>query len=586
MRNARILFGLLLFIFPVFSFAQNADEAAKEKLRQQSDLIDQLLNDSKNLRLPENRAYVYAKIGSALWQNNQKRARELFQNSIAELIAAQAEAETEKGSQQYFQSLIYGQQPRWNILFLIAARDAEFALEAMLKTRPARISRVVVNFSDDYTADQQYARTELQNEQRLLSIAAEQNPERAVKLIRESLKKGVTYETVNLLRKVFEKNAEMGNSLAEEVGQRFLDTNFDENRQVLDVLGYFLSEATRQKSAEEKAFKVSDETIRALASKILDYWFKPGNSLYGYGSSFSIVEKFFPARAAEAKKRYEQVNSQNQTEQQQEYYKLLQSDVSAEELIRQAPNMPRAWRNELYRRAAEKMAQNGNVSQAEKILTDNLSEQETDYYISQFNYNLVNQAVSKGNYDEAVGFAARITNLSYRISALTQIANAIFQKDPKENKRAALSVLDRARTLISDPPESFDEITMLLNLSNAYGAIEPARAFDLLESLTDSFNEIIQASAVLAKYRPTGNFRQGEFAVVNGQFSYNVPSFDYILQTLKNSDFKRAVSFTGRFHRADTRIALQLHLIDENFSNGITNMQIMELPVGTRFSIN
>ena len=586
MRNARILLGLLLFIFPVFTFAQNADEAAKEKLKRQNDLIEKILSDAKNLRLPENKAFVYAKIGSALWQADQKRARQLFQNSIAELIAAQAEGEAEKGSQQYFQSLIYGQQPRWNILFLIAARDAEFALEAMIKTRPARISRVDVNFSDDYAPDQQNARTELQNEQRLLSLAAEQNPERAVKLIRESLKKGVTYETVNLLKKVFEKNAEMGNSLAEEVGQKFLDTDFAANRQIPDVLYYFLNEATREKSAEEKALKISDETVRALASKMLDYWLKPGNPFNGYGSSFYIVEKIFPARAAEVKKRYEQFNVQNQTEQQQEYYKLLQSDASAEELIRRASDMPRSWRNELYRRAAEKMAQNGNVSQAEKILSDNLSEQESDYYVSQFNYNLANQAISKGNYDEAAAFAAKISNLNYRISALTQIANSIFQKDPKENKRAALAVLDQGRALISEPPESFDEISMLFNLGYAYCAIEPARAFDLLESLTEPLNEIIQASAVLAKYRTTGNFRQGEFQVINGQFSYNVPSFDNLLQTLKDKDFERAVSFTERFSRADTRIALQIQLIDENFTGSIDNLQIMPLPLGTRFSIN
>ncbi|HEY0429349.1 MAG TPA: hypothetical protein VGC76_16325 [Pyrinomonadaceae bacterium] len=564
MRNARILFGLLLFIFPVFIFAQNTDEAAKQKSRQQLDLLEQILIDSKNLRLPENKAYVYAKIGNALWQSDEKRARELFLNSVSELSAAQIEAESEKGNKQNFKDLIYGVQPRWSILFLIANRDAELAIEAMNKTRPAKLARVDVNFSEDYTSAQQYARSELQNEQQLLSIAVEQNPERAIKLVRGSFKKGLTYETVNLLNKIFVKDADAGNELAEETGQIFLETDLASNYQALDILYYFLYVVGQDKTAGEKALKISDKTLRDLASKMLDYWLKPETKSFNNASYFSIIEKLFPERAAQVKRKYEQVNNQTQSSKEQEYYKLMDSDLPPEEFIRQAQTMPRSFRNELYRRAAEKTAQAGNVAQAERILTENLSEDESEYYVSQFNYNLSVQATSQKKFDEAAAIADRIPGLGQRINALTYLATTIYQKDPKENQKAALAILDGVRALLSDAPETYEEMMLLLNLASSYGQIEPARAFALIETLVMPLNEVSQANAVVAKFRDFMNIRQGEFQVSNGQSSLGVANLDSVLQTLKNSDFERAVNFTNSFARLDTRIALQLQMIDEN----------------------
>jgi hypothetical protein len=62
----RFLFIFTIFIFPFFISAQNVDEAAKEKLRQETVLLERILADAKNLRLPENRAFIYAKVGNAL----------------------------------------------------------------------------------------------------------------------------------------------------------------------------------------------------------------------------------------------------------------------------------------------------------------------------------------------------------------------------------------------------------------------------------------------------------------------------------------------------------------------------------------
>ncbi len=65
MSAIRFFFVFVLLVFPFSVSAQNNDkavkdndEAVKEKLRRETALLDQILFDAKNLRLPENRAFV------------------------------------------------------------------------------------------------------------------------------------------------------------------------------------------------------------------------------------------------------------------------------------------------------------------------------------------------------------------------------------------------------------------------------------------------------------------------------------------------------------------------------------------------
>ncbi|MDQ6786613.1 MAG: hypothetical protein M3033_07310, partial [Acidobacteriota bacterium] len=533
----RFLFVLVFFALPVFVFAQDAaaDEAAKEKLRRQTALLEQILSDAKNFRLPENRAFIYAKAGNSLWQSDEKRARQFFQNSIAELIAAQAEVENEKGNnKQFLNNLIYGQSPRWEILYLIASRDADFALDALARTRPNKLVQAVSNFSPDNvnSPSQQFARNEIQNEQRLIALAAEQSPQRAIKLLRESLKKEVSYDTINLLKRIHQKDAETANQLAEEVGQKLLDTKFDESNQDSSFMQYFLAEFGQKQTtpppasesvsethitlSETNSIKVSDQLLRDLSDKIVKFILRPNaTSFYGNENAFKVIERFFPAAVAQIRQR--QTKFQNQTGQSEDYNKLMQSDATSEELLSRAEKFPVAYQKEIYRRAAEKTAQAGNVAQAQKILTSNLpDEEEADRYLSQLNYNLANQAISQSKFDDANAIINQIPDENLRLSAFVYLANSVYQKNPKENQKWALSILEQARGLVPDAPEKFSEINSLLSLASAYAVIEPSEAFRLIESLSPTLEELLQASAVLAKFNDYGNFRQGEYQISSG----------------------------------------------------------------------
>ncbi len=574
----RFLFVFAFFAFSFSVFSQNNDEAVKEKLRQETALLEQILTDAKNLRLAENRAFIYAKVGNALWQTDEKRARALFQSSIADLIAAQTEAEAEKGKKEYLNNLIYGQSPRWDILHIIAARDAEFALDALIKTRPGKIAQAISNLTgDNQSPSRQYARNEIQGEQRIIAMAVEQSPQRAVKLLRESLKKEVSYDTVNLLRKIHRKDPETANELTEAVGQKLLDTKLNEDNQDTNFIQNFLGELGQEKTEETTTLKVSDRLLRDLAEKLVKFVLRPNaTSFYMNPSALKVVERFFPASVAQIKQK--QAKYENQNGQYQGYNKLMQGEASSEELISQADKYPRSYRNEIYRRAAEKTAQSGNIAEAQKIITTNLSEEESESYLSQLNYNLATQAISQGKFNEANQFINQMPEESIRLNALIYLATSIYQKAPQENQKWAATVLDEARSLVSDAPEKTSEINSLVSVAAAYALIEPAQAFRLIESLTAPLNEFSEASAVVAKFSDYGNFRQGEYQISTGNNSLGVYNLTNVLQTLKNKDFDRVIRFTSGFSRLDVRVSLTIQLIDPNFSNS----SFQNLPVQGR----
>ena len=181
-------------------------------------------------------------------------------------------------------------------MFLIANRDAEFALAMQAKTRPESLPVSLESFSQTqiYSTLYQAVKSDLQNEQRLIAIAADQNPERAAKLLRESIKKHISYESLNLLRKIYQKDAALGAKLADEIAEEFLSHDLTKNYEEMNVLSNFLSEFAVEKSATDKTLKISENLVRSLAAKMLDVWLNPETtSFYGYTNS-PIFENISP----------------------------------------------------------------------------------------------------------------------------------------------------------------------------------------------------------------------------------------------------------------------------------------------------
>ncbi len=309
---ARFLCCLFVFLFPLFIFAQNPDDsAAKTKQQRQAILIEQILADITNLKLAENRALVFAKVGNLTWKSDEKRARTLFQNAVGELINAQTLAEADKKNAPYQNDLLTGQSTRPQILNIIASRDAELALEYLYKTRPAALLKAlsappaiknskIGNSANNYSY---LAQNEMNLEQSFVRMAADQSPERALKLLKESLKKGLSSETLNLLKKLHEKDADAADALVSEIVGKLVQSNFTKENQPdfqnINAATIFLTDFIREKPLTEKVLKFDDGQMRNLADKVVNFYLQQ-NDRNGY---YKRLLDFVDCRKARARKR-------------------------------------------------------------------------------------------------------------------------------------------------------------------------------------------------------------------------------------------------------------------------------------------
>ena len=117
----------------------------------------------------------------------------------------------------------------------------------------------------------------------------------------------MTNETLNLLRKLYEKDADAANEMASEIVGKLIQKGFStENQnfsQNANVAMSFLSEYIRAKSESEKYIKFESSQMQTLADKMIVFALESNNryaNAYAY-SILPIAEKLSPGSVAKIK---------------------------------------------------------------------------------------------------------------------------------------------------------------------------------------------------------------------------------------------------------------------------------------------
>lgn len=569
-----LAFLVLLFALPVFAQQGDKNEAA-EKQRKAAILIDQVIADTPNLKLGENRAIVYATLGNIGWKNDPAAGRAFFENAIAELVAAQALAEATRKAMSAQSDLLQGQTVRPQILNIIARHDAEMALTALVKTRPIAVNDALRYQAgkgqkiSNYSQYNYLAQNEFNLEQSFMRMAAEQKPEKAAKLLKDSLKKGISGETLNLLKKLYEKDplaaASIGSEIADKlIKGKFLTANDQPDNAAINAATTFLTDFIRERNPNDKSFTFDESQMRTLAERLIAFQLDQGAS-YGYyaGSLIQVAEKFAPA-AVERLKQTQRNSRGFQSDYNPELQKLLGADTTPEQLLAMAKRYPPNSQSRIYQTAAQKYAQAGDMALARQVIEDNFSDGPLESALASLDWQYVSNLQNNGKFAEAEHLIDEMPEVN-RISALVNLANIAFDKDPVENQNYAVSVLTKARLLIGDKPENSTEMSNTLQIISALAKIDETQAFSQMESLLPQINEITDAAVVFTQFQGNSQIRQGEIVMSQGG-SFGV-YLDYgVFQTLIKKDFERTVNLIGAFSRIETRIRLRLQLAENGLN--------------------
>ncbi|HYJ91077.1 MAG TPA: hypothetical protein VEV84_07205, partial [Pyrinomonadaceae bacterium] len=543
------------------------DDAAKEKQKKVTQLIEQALADTQNLRLPENRAYFYAQIGNLMWPIDQEHATVLFQNAAAELISAQDFAESKRSSNPNSE-LLNGGSTRQQILNIIASRNAESALELLVKTRPLTIQKALAGSTDetsrkidDYYQNRIYlAQNETSMEQNFYRMAADQNPERAVKLLKESLSKNLANDTYYQLQRLAEKDPAAASEMASRVVEKLLNSDYMVDGQPR-YINIQLTNQILSNAMSNQGPKFDSGQIHNLASKLISAYLSDQQVAPYIGQSIiPIAEKFSPAALAQIKKRTAGASNQNQSsELDAAYQKLMEADTTPEQMLTAANKFSLDRRRGIYQSASNKFLGQGNSQAARNVLADNFSGETREQMLSNFDIQNTYNLISQSKFNEAEQVIDGLPE-QQRVSMLINLANSVYSRDQKANKTYAQTLLAKAADLTSERPENSAEMGMLMQVIAGYSSIEPDEAFRLLEGLIPKINELTDAAAVINGFQMNSNVREGEFIMTQGDPFYNYGANASMVGTLAQSDFDRAMKLIDGFNRQELRVSLRLQV--------------------------
>ncbi len=588
-RRLAFLFCLQAVFFS-FALAQGASptdsQSDKEKTKKELEervvrMLDQAAGDAPTLRLPQNRAVVYGIAGDLYWKFDEKRAREMFRNAAGEILIFNAETEKERkeNTEMYFE--FFGNDVRSDVLSLVAKHDADLALEMLLQTRPANLSEAMTRLGrpdsrqegNDYFSfdpDRRRVQQEIALEQRFALLAADENPDRAIKLIKDSLSKGISWNVMPLLQKLYKKDEKKASALADDVIRKIVETDLTKRSEDLSAAIGMLQNSTnpnRPPDPKEKAFKFSDAQLKDLGNKIASTFLQPSNSLSIAMSMARVMpslEKVVPERAVLLKQRQAELtkNMPPELRSMQRQQKLWNMNSTPEEILAEIPKLNEIEKRSAYQSLANRIGNLDDDARAKKLIDQIPDEKARENAADAYESGKIGRASRDGKLDEAKKLIGNLTRKKTQIQKLVALAMEFHKKGTEEDIKTATGLMKDAKALANEFPEDEDELGDLMEVVKGYAIVDPDEAFRIFEPIVDQINDFVQASAILSKYNKRNRaFKKGELVMRSSGYSWDgFLLFRYVMQMqmLGKADLNRMSLLSDRFQRGDTRTIVKL----------------------------
>jgi len=253
-----------------------ANKAREERQKKLLSLLDEIIQQTRSLKLPENRVRIQISLAGSLWPIDEKRARVLFKDAEQSFLEIRAALET--GDPELIQLNQMPESLRQEIVGAEANCDPKMAVDFLRATR-------------DLTSRPQYSghNVEAQLQMRVATQIVSKDPDLALSIAEDSLKLGLDWEAMNLLQSLQSKKplaerflddilssirtSGVGDNIATPIVVNLLRTWSDNNKTAADP------SAPRTTSAINVA-NLNDQTARELATIVM-------NAVVGYKEQLS-----------------------------------------------------------------------------------------------------------------------------------------------------------------------------------------------------------------------------------------------------------------------------------------------------------
>lgn len=423
-----------------------------------------------------------------------------------------------------------------------------------------------------FDPDRQRVQEELALEQKFALAAADANPEKAIRLIKDSLTKGISSNVLSLLQKLNKNDSKKASELAGDVIKKLTDTDLSKSSEDMRAALELLRFAYKPKPAEgkDKPFAFTDAQVKDLANKIATAVLQPSRSMMSallLSESLAMLEKFVPEKGALLRQRQSENESIMPPELKriQQRQALFDPSSSAEDILAQLPKLTNEFdKMAAYEALTSKAVEMEDEGRAKKLIDQIPDEKKRSAALDQLESQRTIRTAKAGKLDEARKMIANITKKSIQIQRLVALALEFKKKDTEKDTAIALELMKDARGLAIEAPETGEQMNDLMEVVRGYAKVDPVIAFKLFEPTIGQFNELLDASAVLARFEPQyASFKKGELEMSINMQSWSLVIFRFIpqMQALAKADLEKMNAAADRFSRDDVRIMVRLYII-------------------------
>lgn len=550
-----MLFCVTIALLLVAPGIRAQTDTKKETEKKTVALLNEIASGAWGLKLPENRVFIMANTADLLWPFDEKRARNLYWEAVNSINSAGPanlkSVDREKITQAYLLTIWL----RRKVLRQVVRRDSQLALDLF------RASRQVLPKEPGLLAEERHF------EQEIAGLIAVRDPAQGLQFARESLAKGLTWELVNLLRQLQQRDAEKASVFAGEIITRLQTTNVAKDLNA-SITALNLLQSSRTRDGDElraevlKPVTLTSDQKQDLVEILLNAALSASaNShlLYQMSEFMPEVEQFFPERRAALERKLATFNETLTKEQRyQSLYNGFVTQGKQEDLVRSAASTDTRTQEYLYQQAVMIAVARGNTDAFREFLSKEVSDSERPKILDLLDVEEINMAAVRKKPDQLRKLLPNIERKEERARAMAELAMLLKEKDE------AAALLDEAATMIKTNLTDEKQTNALLSLLCAYAVVDPPKAFALAERTVDRANSQISMLMLLDRVVKSGAVKKSEIVLDQAgmmQLDFMVFKYGKGVAALAKSDFNRTRALADRFDRNELRLLAQLFIV-------------------------
>lgn len=530
------------------------DKSANAELREKAfNLLASLADQIATLQSGENRARIGSNIAGSLWTHDEKRARSLFR-MVEDEIRLGLQVERKAPSSEYtFQVFL---KLREDTAARMAQHDPELAIDFVRNT-----ASLVYDYArnDDGRISPDIIEHEKALELNLAKLVSTRNPERAVKLARESLANGFSRDLLTILRHS-SKDKTQATMLYKEIVAKLRETDLLADWEALNfaiTLTYLYTPPTADEATyRELNYVLVTKMLAARCGQPLSDDSDRMAFCRQLSAAMPVLQNLYPAETSSLRQwRSEPGGNELETYSARIELDELAENGTIEEILSLTSKYP-AWERAIRFRAIFVAEQAGDLDQVQKIADAYSADPE------------LRQAMDK----RVEYYKKAIANID---QAFAEMQRMLGDLPPKEqilhlynstrgylrlDKKMALKAATQLSALVDALPPGKEQAEYQVELAAIFCQADSDRGFAIIEAMLPTLNELIAASAKLdgyeARYLRDGEWNMSAASAVGNILTILANNAGYFAWY----DFDRAVTLSGQFQRSEIRMMAQLKL--------------------------